>query len=458
VERKGAPAVVPGAVHQVEIASRSAAGRGIASLGRRELRVHNALPGELVDVRLEHIGRHLATGRIASVVRASEDRVRDRCWHGEECVGCGLRTTSPDARRRWKTERVVEALAAAGLSDVPVEPTVAAPAEDGWRHKAYLVARRTRKGILLGLFEEGTHHLVSIDGCPAHAMPVERVLAGIRRALRDADARKRLSIYDERARRGWLRAIAVRASSADGSAVVTLVTTDEPHEGTRALAMEMQRESPTIVGIVTNLHVEPTNAPFGPTFQPLLGRPHIEEPSGEFTLRVSAGSFFQVNPAVGAAIHDRVRSLARSAPPGPALDLYGGVGAMAVRLAADGRSVTLVEAPGSAAVDAAWNLREVAGARVVAGRVEDEITALVAERPAVIVVNPPRSGLSAPVVTAIAASRSPLVLYVSCDPQTLSRDLARLGANGHVVTSVVPFDLMPQTPHVEALAAIGLAT
>src|SRR5688572_3987239 len=411
--------VVPGAVHRVRIEGRDARGRGLASVGRRPLRVPNALPGETLDVRLVHVGRHVATGQVAHVVEGSPERVRDACRHGDVCPGCGLRTTAAPSRLAWKRDRVVEALAAGGLTGVEVDDTEPSPVEDGWRHKAYLVARRTSRGIHLGLFGEGTHRLVDVEGCLAHAPLVEAVIDRCRRALARVDP----PIYDERSRVGWLRAVAVRASSA-GEALVTLVTTDQAFSGAHALATLVRQGAPAIAGVVQNEQAAAENAPFGPRFRPLDGVASLVEASSEFGLRVSAGSFFQVNPAVGAAIHDRIRREAAHAPSGPALDLYGGVGATALRLAADGRPVTLVEAPGSALADARWNLREHPAAQVVEGRVEDVVAGLLEARPPVVVVNPPRSGLLRPVADALAAARPALLLYASCDPGTLARDLA----------------------------------
>ena len=145
----------------------------------------NALVGETLDVRLAHVGRHIAVGRIAKVESASPDRVTDRCPHGAECPGCGLRTTSPARRRAFLRERLVGALGRVGIEERLVGETVAAPAADGWRWKAFLTARRTKRGLFLGLYEENTHHLLGIQGCPVHAEPVERALAGTRRALKE---------------------------------------------------------------------------------------------------------------------------------------------------------------------------------------------------------------------------------------------------------------------------------
>lgn len=454
------PPVVPGAVHRLAIGARDDHGRGTSALGRRPVRVPNALPGEVVDARLEHVGRHLAVARVLHVVTPAAERRPDTCPLGTTCPGCGLRTTAHAARLAWKRARVVEALAAAGLADVAVAPTVPSPEGDRWRHKAYLTARRTSDGIRLGLFAEGTHRLVTIDGCLAHAGHVEATLAGVRRALAATDP----PVYDERSRRGWLRAVAVRGAADGRSALVTLVVVDRGHDGARALGEAILKEARLAVGVVLNVHPEPSNAPYGPTFVPLVGRADLDETSGPFRLRVSAGSFFQVNPAIGAAMADALAAEAATAPPGPALDLYGGVGVTALRLRAQGRTVTLVEMPGSASADARVNLasdgeaRAGAGspppARVVEGRVEDVLPSLPLAGASVVVVNPPRSGLAPSVAGALADARPPCLLYVSCDPRTLARDLAVWRRAGLELRGVTPYDLMPQTPHVEALAVV----
>ena len=455
-------AIVPGAVHRVRVESRDAPGRGLARLGRRELRIANALPGETVDARLLHVGRHVAVARVQEVVEASAERVRDACPHGEVCPGCGLRTSSPGDRLAFKTQRVVRALAEAGFPTEVVAPCVAAPREDGWRHKAFLTPRHGRRGITLGLFEEHSHRLVEIAGCPAHAPAVESALAAVRRAFERLNPR----IYDARAhdaprRRGWLRHVMVRASRATGEAVVVLVVVDREGGDARALAAAIREAAPHVVGVVANVHGERGNAPFGPSFETVSGSDALTEASGPHRLRVSAGSFFQVNPEMADVVQHAVETAAATAAPGLALDLYGGVGPTAVRLAAAGRSVVLVEMPGPSEADARHNL---AGAptgrvRVVAARVEDVAADLLAgkgaaegERRALVVGNPPRSGLGERVRAALVAAPVPLLVYVSCDPESHARDARALVAGPYRLKSVVPFDLMPQTPHVEALA------
>jgi 23S rRNA (uracil-5-)-methyltransferase RumA len=437
----------------VRIESLDAHARGLASLGRRALRVPNALAGETLDVRLGHVGRHVAVGRIASVVEPAPARVRDACPHRDECPGCGMRTTALDRRLEFKRARIVDALAAAGVDGVDVAETVAAPSEDGWRHKAYVTPRRTRKGIVVGLFEEGTHRLVPIDGCPAHAVPVERAVEGVRRALTMVGP----SVYDERSRLGWLRHVSVRASHARGSTVVTLVVRDEGGGDARRLADEIVKHAPHVVGVVRNVHGDPGNAPYGPSFEVVRGVGEIEEASGAFRLVVSAGSFFQVNPPAASALADAVEREALLGPPGWALDVYGGVGATALRLARSRDRVVLVESPGPAARDAERNAGRHAPGRVevLARRAEAALPRLLSDRPAVVVLNPPRGGLSEAARAGIAAAPPPLLLYVSCGPESLARDAGDFAAAGLAVSRITPFDLMPQTPHVEAVAVFA---
>lgn len=450
---QGAP-VVPGSIHRVAVGSRDERGRGSATLGRRSLRVPNGLPDETVDVRLVHIGRTTAEVRIEHVVTASPDRVADACPHGNVCPGCGLRTTSAAARRTFLRGRIVAALAKEGLAEVNVLETVAAPLEDGWRHKAFLTARRTSRGVFLGLYEEHSHRLLGIDGCPAHAESVERALYAVRQAL----ARTNPPIYDERSKEGWLRYVAVRASLTTGEAIVTFIATGRDFAAEQALMDLIRRLAPHVSGFVVNVHEAPGNAPFGQRFAPLAGNPYLTEKSGPFELRVSAGSFFQVNPAMGERLHDAVARAARTAPAGPALDLYGGVGCTALRLASDGRAVTLIESFGSAAEDALWNARGAEGRppafEVRAERVETALGSGTIVKPTVVVVNPPRSGLSTEVLERIRDWKPALLLYVACDPRPLARDLAALVRDGASVESVEPFEMMPQTSHVEALAVV----
>lgn len=237
------------------------------------------------------------------------------------------------------------------------------------------------------------------------------------------------SVYDERAKFGWLRAVAVRGAGNGRATLVTLVVADRGPEGAHALGGAIRRASRQVAGVVLNEHPEVSNAPFGPRFQPLEGRADLDETSGPHLLRVSAGAFFQVNPAVGAAMADRIAAHAADARPGRALDLFGGVGATAIRLAAAGRPVTLVEAPGAAAADAQFNLRR-PGSDGGRGARRGRRGNLAFWKTSVIVVNPPRSGLQPAVIEAVAGAPKARVIYASCDPASLARDLAKLVARG----------------------------
>ncbi|HXK21813.1 MAG TPA: 23S rRNA (uracil(1939)-C(5))-methyltransferase RlmD [Myxococcota bacterium] len=372
------------------------------------------------------------------------------CPHSPDCVGCPWSGVPYPKQLARKQELVRAALARhESLSAVRRLPIRAAPRPFGYRALVKLVARRGRLGLRLGVYRPGTHDVADIRRCAAHHPAANETLAALGAILE----RLRVPTYDERRRKGWLRYVIVRVG-AERRVQLVLVVRDRSYARERELARALMGLR-GVAGVVLNLNDDPGNALFGPRFTSVAGEAALVDRVGELALRSSAGSFTQANPAAARAAYAEVVRLAEPKPGERALDLYCGVGAIALSLACAGMEVQGIEENPQAVRDARANAEANAmqSARFTQG---DAASALVGkgERVDLVTLNPPRRGAAPEVREAIAALAPQRIVYLSCDPDTLARDLADLAARGYRTESVEPFDFLPQTEHVEAVARL----
>lgn len=347
----------------------------------------------------------------------------------------------------------------ASLAHLEVPSVVGSPRAFGYRNQAKLVARRGRDGVRLGMYRPGTHQVVDIPNCPIHDAMINRVLGAVRTELE----RFAVPIFDERRGQGWLRYVVVRVSAANKAAHVILVVTGIPgaggegFAGWRALGRAI-RQIRGVAGVVLNVNEGPGNVILGPTFVPFGPERPLVERVGPLRLRSQAGSFLQANIPAARRVYQRVLALADPRPEETVVDLYAGVGAISLYLAARAGFVCGIEESPTAVVDAKMNVRlnGFHNVRFFQGTTANVLPALRPrlERVDVVTLNPPRKGADEATRTAICSAAPSRVAYVSCDPSTLARDLDWFAARGYDTQAVQPFDLFPQTEHVESVALL----
>jgi 23S rRNA (uracil1939-C5)-methyltransferase len=427
-----------------------------AGVGLHEgVRVHvaGALEGEEVDAVVAHRSPHRADAwaTLATVATPSPARVAPACRAYGHCGGCPLEHMQYATQLDWKTAEVRRILAGVpSLSSVPVAECVASPRPLGYRNKSKLVYSHDGQGRpILGAFAPRSHEVVDLSGCQVAEPPLDDVAS----LVRDRCAALSIAPYDERTATGLLRYVILRVSHA-GAVLVTLVTAAREFADGEALAQGLMQARPDIVGVVQNVNPSRGNALYGTTDVPLAGRDTLEERVGGVHLRLSATAFFQVNRDIAARIYGDVLAAAALTGTERVVDAYSGVGGIALTLAPRAGEVIGIEShPGAVAdAQASAQLNHAGRVRFLVGDTATMLRDL--DGADVVVLNPPRRGC-APEVLAQAARLSPrLIAYVSCAPDTLARDLVLLDGYGYRAESVTPYDMLPQTPHVEALALV----
>ena len=330
---------------------------------------------------------------------------------------------------------------------------VGSPRAFGYRNQAKLVVRRARPGVLLGIYKPGTHDVVDIRNCAVHHPLITAVLRRAAPLLDQLD----IPIYDEETRQGVLRYFVVRISNWAKRAQIVLVTNGPqlPKKGPLVRALE---GIPGVVSVVQNVNQSPGNVIFGDEFVALTREDALVERVADLKLKTHAGAFLQANIQVARKLYLYASAQAQLSAADVAVDLYCGAGALAFFLAGYGGNVFGIEASRIAIADAKGNVRlnGFHNVRFDCAEAAAGLAALAQRLPRIDVVtlNPPRKGADAATREAIAAAQPRRIVYVSCDPNTLARDLDWFAEHGYATLCVQPFDMLPQTEHVECVATL----
>ncbi|HEY9085800.1 MAG TPA: 23S rRNA (uracil(1939)-C(5))-methyltransferase RlmD [Candidatus Tyrphobacter sp.] len=406
------------------------------------------LPGERARVRITALKPTYGVGEIVRNLDASPDRAEPFCLVFGACGGCQVQHLAYPAQLRWKRELLRNALQRIGGIDAEVRETIGMRDPRAYRNKFSLVVERRGAEAVVGFYRARSHEIVPIDRCPVVVPQLDRYIGLFACAPADSPLRTVL---------GEALHVVARQAEATGEAVIS-VTTPRRSDAMAAAAPALLKALPGAVGVVNSFEPASANAVLGRSHDVLAGRAEIQERIGEIRYRVSATSFFQINREIVARIFEAIES---EPMPGSVVDLYCGMGTFSLLFARRGAQVLGIEENRHAVTEARANARlnglhETArfqAARVESFAASEEGRAALAGTDLVF-LDPPRKGSDTITLGAIAAAHVARVAYLSCDPATLARDSKFLVANGYDLTSVQPFDMFPQTGHVEALVIL----
>lgn len=428
-------------------------GRGVGRVDGLVVFVAGGAPGDLVRARVARVKRSYAEAEAVAVVAPSADRVSPRCPHFGPCGGCAWQHVAYPAQARAKEAIVRESLEhLGGIADVDVRPVVAA--DDPWYYRNKMEFSFHPDGTL-GLHHRGDWNRIEpVEVC--YLQSAESV--AIVRAVRAFARVRGLPAYDPITHQGFLRSLIIREGRRTGDRLVGLITGPGPFGEAEAFVAAVRGAVPEVSGIVRGIAAGTSDGAPLTRVEVLDGRDYLEEVVAGLRFRIGPDTFFQTNTEQASRMVDYVVDQARPQPGRVIFDLYCGVGTFSLALARAGARVTGVEMASSSVEAARANaaLNALEGVRFVAGDVRVVLPRLVLEAgtPDVLVLDPPRAGAGARVVRKVGRSGARRVIYVSCNPTTLAADLKALLPFGYRLASVQPFDLFPQTYHVEAVAVL----
>jgi len=431
-------------------------GAGVGPAIGRDVHVGDLLPGERAEVAIDHVSPHKpeAWGRIVKRLGPPcRDRVAPVCPGYGRCGGCVWQHLAYPAQLAHKRARVTTALAevpAVATGAVEIAQVRPSPELIGYRNKGKYVAGHSGDHLVLGAYAPRSHHVVDTLGCRVVVPIIDEVATWVRGAAEQAG----LAAYDERTRAGELRYVIVREAAGDVM-VVLVVAPRTPRSKLDSVAAALSHH-PAVHGLVAveNDRRDGAIIPSGTSATVLLGHGHFTEQLAGVEVEVGAGEFLQVNRAQASAMYARVTQLAEARPGVQAIDLFAGLGGIGLHLARAGAQVIAVEIDR----DAVAQLRRAAQRAglpltAIAGDAGD-VRGQLGVKPDVVVVNPPRKGLSTGARAFLAELAAPTIVYVSCGPEALGRDLIALAGHGYTLDVLEPFDLMPGTAQVETVARL----
>ena len=441
-------------IYEALITDYTAEGQGIAHIEGCAVFIPNAIAGEKVRVRIEKAQKTWAAGKITEILEKSPHRVNRECPVAKLCGGCDFWHMDYEEETRLKAERVktcLNRMAGEQLEEVPI---LAAPTCFGYRNKAQYPVAQKKGRAYAGFFRAGTHQVVENDRC--YILPEQT--DAVKDAVMDYVNQYRVSAYDEVAHKGLLRHIYVRRGAVSGEILVCLVINGEKIPRPEELIQRLKK-IPGFATLVLSINTKKGNAVLGDRFITLSGKGYIEDTLCGLTFRLSPRSFYQVNHHQAQRLYQAAIELAGITKEDLVLDLYCGVGTITLAMASAAGRVIGVEVIPQAVEDAKDNARrngienaEFLCADAGAAALELEKQGI---RPDVVVVDPPRKGLSADAIEAMHRMNPRRIVYVSCDPATLARDVALLKQHGYRLQTAMAADLFPRCAHVESIACLG---
>ena len=441
--------VCKGRTYELQIDRLGTSGEGVGRYDNFTVFVPNALPGETVSVIIEEVKNSYARGRIKQILHESVDRVVPRCELYEECGGCQLQHLSYEAQLRAKRAQVVDALTHIGkLTQIPMLETLRAEEPWNYRNKMQFPIGRSSGKILIGCFAQGSHRIINTENC--HIQRAEN--NDLANAAREIAEQLHIPVYNEDTHKGVLRHIVGRVGrSNDLMAVIVTATKQLPRA--KDFVRMLRERLPNLVSVHQNIQTYRNNVIMGRDTQLLWGRPTIIDSLGRLNFHISPRSFFQVNTRQAERLYEQALSYADLHGTETVIDAYCGTGTITLFLAQKARKVYGIEIVQPAILDARKNARDnnVKNAEFIVGDATAVMPALYKQgiRPDVVVVDPPRAGCTETVLRTFANMKPQRIVYVSCNPATLARDLAILKELGYLAQEVQPVDLFPQTSHVE---------
>lgn len=443
-----------GEKYEFKITGLSHQGEGIGRVNNFAIFVIGAIPGEKVQVEIRAIKKNFAQGRLIKIIEPVSFRTEAPCTYFGQCGGCQLQHINYEKQLEFKTQQVKDTLSKIGGIDIDVENTLGMAYPWRYRNKGHFHLDKINREIKIGFYEPDTHDFVPAKESLLFSSVINHLLGYLEEQLTLAE----VSVYERTVGQGYLRNIMVRESRATGEIMLIFVTNEDTwllDEVVRSVLAVF----PQVKSVYHNINKSTKSVILGSKFKRISGQAFLQDTIGSFIFKISPQSFFQVNNEQALILYEKALEYANLSGKETVIDAYCGIGSIAIYLANQARRVIGIEVVEEAIEDAKENakLNHVSNTEFIVGRAEKWLPRWVEEgdRADVILVDPPRKGCGQEVLEAIVKAKPERVVYVSCNPATLARDLKYLVANGYEIRKVQPVDLFPQTGHVECVVLMS---
>ncbi len=444
-----------GEVRELLVESLGSHAEGVARANGFTVFVPGALPGERVRIQVETVKKTYASAVLTEILEASPERTEPRCPVYADCGGCQLQHLSYEAQLREKKRQVEDALLHIGkLEGIKVFPTLGGEPW-GYRNKMQFPVGRVKGNSVIGCYAQGTHEIIDTENCHIQH-PANNDLMN---AMREVVRKLGIPVYDEDRHTGLLRHIVGRVGK-NGDAMAVLVTARRELPQAKEIVKLLRARVPKLVSVHQNIQTYRNNVILGRETKLLWGKQAIRDSIGPLSFQISPRSFFQVNTAQAEVLYGKALEFANLKGGETVIDAYCGTGTITLFLARKARKAYGIEVVPPAIHDARKNARanRIQNAEFIIGDTTDVMPRLYREgvRPDVIVTDPPRAGCTPVVLETFVRMHPKRIVYVSCNPATLARDLAILDGLGYRTEKVQPVDMFPMTSHVESVALVQM--
>lgn len=448
----------------LEIIDLTNLGFGVGRYEGQVVFVSDAVTGDTVKARIIKVGSSYSVARVEEYLKKSALRVNDRCSNSL-CKSCAYKAISYKEECLLKEESVRQIFKKAELSNLKIVPVVGSPLLREYRNKAQYPISKSKSGeYSIGFFAPKSHRVTEAADCPL----APTIFAEINETLRIFFKENSLSVYDVETGEGLLRHIYLRRGEVSREVLLTLVINGDSIPGSDELVKKITERFPSVVGILINKNKKETNVILGDEYVTLFGRDYIFDTLSGVKLKISAQSFYQVNHGATENLYAKAKELCQLNGNELVLDLYCGLGSIGLSMAKNCREVIGIEIVESAVECARENARNngINNASFYVGDASEARKLLLnaeskrneAIKPDIIILDPPRAG-STPELIEYAAELNPQrIVYISCNPSTLARDMKEFKKLGYLGDEVFLYDLFAATGHVESLVCLQKQT
>ena len=430
-------------------------GKGVVKLSYGTVFVDGLFPGEEAEIEIQYKRAGNYFGKVYRLITKSPDRIQPRCGVCTACGGCQLQQLSYEAQLEYKKHKVEDALRRHQLENIEVLPVIGMENPYEYRNKIQVPIGRDPHGhIVSGFYRQGTHKIIPIEKCEIEDVRATKVVSTIKQLMKEF----KYAPYDEDQRTGLIRHVLIRTSYHYGEMMVTLVTRLDEFKGKNNFVKELAHRCPIITTVIQNINPRDTNVILGEKERVLYGTGYIKDSILGVDFLISSKSFFQVNPVQVEKLYQTALNFAKITSNSKVFDAYCGIGTISLIVAKHAQNVVGAEIVKEAIIDAKRNakLNQINNAEFFVGDAGEIYSKLRYEgrKFDCVFVDPPRKGLTPEFIESLLKEEPPKICYVSCDPETLARDL-KLLSQKYSISNIQPVDMFPMTFHVETVVSLS---
>lgn len=441
-------------IYTIEIEDLSSSGEGVGKIDGFTVFVPKTIPGDTVKAKITGLKKKYGIASLVEVLRPSPDRVRPRCPKANICGGCQIMHMDYRTQLETKSKLVGETLSRIGKINIEVMPTLGMEDPYYYRNKAQFPVGLIDGRPIMGFYKMGTHQIVDTQSCYIQAPINEKIAEVVKKYINDF----KVTVYDEVKRTGLIRHVVTKTGFSTGEVMIIIVTNGRQLPYKDQLIQMFKENIKGLKSLVQNINTKNTNVILGQETITLYGEDKILDYIGDLKFNISPLSFFQVNPIQTKVLYDKVLEYADLTGEEIVLDIYCGIGSISLFLAQKAKKVYGIELVEAAISDARENaeINNISNAEFYVGRAEEVVPDLYNKGvyADLVVVDPPRRGCDEEVLATIVEMEVKRLVYVSCNPATLARDLAYLVDRGYRLDKVQPVDMFPHSSHVECVIKI----